>query len=228
MRRYITILIALAIALTAAGCAKKKKTARVPGARRAAAAQMPHVGDQEVGLASWYGYPYHGRRASNGEIYDMEKLTAAHRTIPFGTMVEVKNLSNNLEVTVRITDRGPFVGDRIIDLSRAAARQIQMIGPGTAKVRVRVVGLPEAAPSGYFAVQVGAFRDRENAERLRKQMESAYGAARLSLRDGKPPLWRVLVGRAATPEEAASVASRLKTEVGPAFVVRVDGSGSNL
>jgi rare lipoprotein A len=228
MKRHIMIVLAVAIAITAASCGKKKRTARVPAAPRVEAAPMPHIGDEEVGTASWYGNPYHGRRASNGEIYDMDKLTAAHRTMPFGTIVEVRNLSNAREVQVRITDRGPFVGDRIIDLSRAAARQIQMIGPGTAKVRLRVVGLPQAIPAGYFAVQVGAFRERENADQLQKRMAGEYGTARVLMRNQKPALWRVLVGHETTEEGAAAVAVRLKKEVGPAFVVRVDASENNL
>jgi len=234
MRRHIMIVFAIAIAIAAAGCGKKKRTAHVPGAPRtaaaprAAAAPMPHIGDEEVGTASWYGHPYHGRRSSNGEIYDMEKLTAAHRTMPFGTIVEVTNLTNSLEVQVRITDRGPFVGDRIIDLSHAAARQIQMIGPGIAKVRLRVVGLPQASTTAYFAVQVGAFRDRANADQMQKRLSSEYGTARVVMRDTKPALWRVLVGHEVTEADASVIAAKLKKEVGPAFVVRVDASESNL
>ncbi|HEX8985558.1 MAG TPA: septal ring lytic transglycosylase RlpA family protein [Bryobacteraceae bacterium] len=228
MRRHLAVIIAVAIVFAAAGCGKKKRTRSSPAAPRAATAPMPRIGDEEVGDASWYGHPYHGRRAANGEIYDMEKLTAAHRTMPFGTILDVRNLANGLEVQVRITDRGPFVGDRIIDLSHAAARQIKMIGPGVAKVRLRVAALPQTTPASYFAVQVGAFRDRDNAERLRARMQAEYGSAKLTLRDGTPPLWRVLVGQETTPEAASTLAGRLKTEVGPAFVVRADGSTSNL
>ena len=97
------------------------------------------IGATETGIASWYGVPYHGRRAASGEIYDMEQLTAAHRTLPFDTWVEVTNLDNGKHVDVRITDRGPFVDGRIIDLSRAAARQIDMLGPGIARVRLKVI-----------------------------------------------------------------------------------------
>ncbi len=104
---------------------------------------MP-VGSSETGLASWYGHPYHGRAAANGEIYDMEKFTAAHRTLPFGTVVRVTNLGNGKSVDVRIIDRGPFVAGRIIDLSHAAAKTIEMIGPGVAQVRLDII----AAPSG--------------------------------------------------------------------------------
>jgi rare lipoprotein A len=227
MRRHISLVLALALLL--AGCAKKKQKARAPAAVPAAIA-MPHIGDEENGIASWYGHPYHGRRASNGEIYDMEKMTAAHRTMPFGTMVRVTNLTNDLTVDVRIIDRGPFVDGRIIDLSRAAARQVHMIGPGTAKVRLRVIGLPGAAAitKGYFAVQAGAFKDRANAELRRKEMEQRYGSARLSMRDGTPPIWRVLVGQETTEEGAAALAERVKNETGAAFVVRVDVPESNL
>ncbi len=178
--------------------------------------------EPETGLASWYGYPYHGRQAASGEVYDMEQFTAAHRTLPFQTRVRVTNLENQRSVDVRITDRGPFIDGRIIDLSRAAARQVAMLGPGTAQVRIRVVALPAAIPAGYFAVQIGAFRNRANAERERARLATRYGQARLSLRDGDPPLWRVLVGQAATPADAAALAARVRAEIGAAFVVRVE------
>src|SRR6185369_4319306 len=93
-----------------------------------------------TGVASWYGYPYHGRHAADGEIYDMEKLTAAHRTLPFGTRVRVVNLKNEKSVEVRITDRGPFVDGRVIALSQAAAREVDMLAAGVSPVRLEVVG----------------------------------------------------------------------------------------
>jgi rare lipoprotein A len=158
----------------------------------------------------------------------MEKMTAEHRTMPFGTVVEVRNLTNDLTTTVRITDRGPFVDGRIIDLSHAAAREIQMIGPGVAKVRVRVVGLPGAVAAGTFAVQIGAYKDRANAEQRRKEMEERFGSARIVLRDGNPEVWRVLVGNEPTAEAAAALAERVKSEVHEAFVVRVDAPVGNL
>jgi rare lipoprotein A len=96
-------------------------------------------GYAETGVASWYGKKFHGRQTANGERYDMYGMTAAHKTLPFGTMVEVTNLTNGKKVTVRINDRGPFIRGRIIDLTYTAAKKIDMIGPGTAKVRIRVV-----------------------------------------------------------------------------------------
>jgi len=218
MQRHAAVIVALALLIT--GCAKKKRVAAPPVAPQAGAA-LPHIGDEESGVASWYGHPYHGRASSSGEIYDMEKLTAAHRTLPFGTVVEVRDLDNGRTVSVRINDRGPFVEGRIIDLSRAAAREIQMLGPGTANVRLRVASLPSAIPDGYFAVQTGAFRERANAERQRQLIERRYGSARLLLR-GDPPLWRVLAGHASTIADATALAARIQAESGPAFVVRVD------
>lgn len=227
-------LAALAIlALIASGCAKKKPAALPPA---------PRIGTTETGLASWYGYPYHGRRSADGEIYDMNKFTAAHRTLPFGTWVEVTNLSNQEKVRVRITDRGPFVRGRIIDLSRAAAKAIDLIGPGVTRVRLMVVapptieariepmasvaGLPPVDPD-VFAVQVGAFADRQRAEQLRASLAKKYGDAQIILRDGRPPLWRVLVGREPDIPSAERLAQRLRSEYGTAFVVRLDQTGSD-
>lgn len=104
---------------------------------------MPRIGETQTGIASWYGNPYHGRRAANGEVFDMNKLTAAHRKYPFDTVVRVRNLSNSREVDVRITDRGPFVRGRIIDLSRAAANEIDMVNAGITKVKVKVIAVPK-------------------------------------------------------------------------------------
>lgn len=181
----------------------------------------------ETGVASWYGYPFHGRTAADGEIYRMEKLTAAHRTLPFNTWVRVVNLTNAKAVEVRIIDRGPFIDGRIIDLSQAAARAIEMIGPGIAPVRLEILSSPSLAPDlDLFGVQVGAFRDRRNAERVRALMESRYGAAHIVLRDGDPGLWRVVVGSEATMEGARTLSARIRVETAEklAFVVRADTS----
>jgi rare lipoprotein A len=174
-------------------------------------------------MASWYGHPYHGRRATSGEIYDMEKLTAAHRTLPFGTRVRVTNLQSGREVEVRINDRGPFVEDRIIDLSRAAARQIAMLGPGTARVRLRVVALPATPAPGFFSVQVGAFRSRDNAERLRADLARRYGVAFVQKYDGPQGLfYRVRVGRESDIPAAQALAGKLRQQNFTPFVVRMD------
>ena len=115
----------------------------------------------EQGIASWYGPGFNGKRTASGEVYDMEEMTAAHKRLPFGTRVQVRNLDNGLRTEVRINDRGPFVDDRIIDLSMAAAREIEMLGPGTARVRISVVEM--SAMLSCSMVQVGAFSDPANA-----------------------------------------------------------------
>jgi rare lipoprotein A len=216
------LLLALLLFATLAGCAHKKHARHSPPPPQPG---ITRPGDSETGFASWYGKPYHGRAAANGEIYDMEKLTAAHRTLPFNTWVRVHDLDNNKTVEVRIIDRGPFVDGRIIDLSHAAAREIEMIGPGIARVRVEVIRAPEGVPSGFFAVQVGAFRDRDNAERLRSQMQSRYGSARLIQRAEKPGFWFVLVGSETSEDAAKDLATRIRqnsVEKNGCFVVRVD------
>jgi rare lipoprotein A len=200
-----------------AGCGRPKS--RIPQI----AAPRVQVGATEEGIASWYGNPYHGRPTSSGEIYDMDAMTAAHRTLPLGTRVRVENRTNSRQVEVRINDRGPFVKDRVIDLSRAAARRIEMIGPGTAPVRLRVLRLPDDAPEGYFAVQVGAFRSRQNAQRLRERLARSHGHAVIQEYDSpQGRLHRVLVGRLPTAASAETLAEKIEAEGGPSFVVRVD------
>lgn len=143
----------------------------------------PKIGWTQVGVASWYGPPYHGRKTSNGETYDMNEMTAAHKRLPFNTWLSVKNIANGHTTQVRINDRGPFVGKRIIDLSRAAATDIRMIGSGIARVRLTVVRPPKGNPrrsgrrgrspaapvtprKARFDIQIGVFAKRSNAESL--------------------------------------------------------------
>jgi rare lipoprotein A len=155
----------------------------------------------------------------------MEKMTAAHRTLPFNTWVRVYDLDNNKTTEVRIIDRGPFVDGRIIDLSHAAAKEIELIGPGVAKVRVEVIRTPPNVTPALFAVQVGAFRNRNNAEGLRKRMADQYGTARLLERAESPGLWRGLVGAEPTEDTAGQLAERIRqdsVEKSRGFVVRID------
>jgi len=217
--RRAGLLALAAAAMAASGCAHKKR-ARLP-------APPPAVrpGYTETGVASWYGHPYHGRPAANGEIYDMEKLTAAHRTLPFNTWVRVENLAHQKSVDVRIIDRGPFVHGRIIDLSHAAARQIDLLGPGIGRVRLEVIREPQTVAPALFAVQVGAFSQRANADRLRAQMAARYGSAKVVVRSGEPDLLRVLVGAESTEEGAEALAQRIRensSEKTAGFVVRID------
>jgi rare lipoprotein A len=224
--KALSITIAMAALILLAACHRKRVAQTPPPPppppASAPAAATPESG--ETGLASWYGHPYHGRASASGEIYDMEQMTAAHRTLPFGTVVRVHDLDNEKSVDVRINDRGPFLDGRIIDLSHAAARAIEMIGPGTAHVRLEILSAP-AAIQGHFGVQVGSFRNRDNAERLRRAMEAKYGRARLIARADTPGWWHVVVGMESTEDGASALLNRIRGEdssVTLAFVVRLD------
>ena len=216
--RFNVVLLSLVLA----ACGKKKvKTARRNAPKPAAQAV---IGSVETGVASWYGHPYHGRPAADGEIYDMEKLVAAHRTLPFNTWVRVTNLRTSRTVDVRIIDRGPFVDGRIIDLSHAAAAAVDMVRSGIAEVRVQVIAAPPVPEPAIFGVQVGAFASRANADRLVGDMQARYGSANLITRQGNPTTWRVVVGRENSTEDAEALAVRIRSaeKLPEAFVVRVD------
>jgi rare lipoprotein A len=138
------------------------------------------VVSSEVGMASWYGPPYHNRQAADGSIYDQNAMTAAHRTLPMGSIVRVTNLSNNESVMVKITDRGPFIDGRIIDLSLAAAKAVDVYRPGTAKVRVEAFAPPEGSdPAGRWCVQIGAFLDPADAVQLKNDLMRRYATAKV-------------------------------------------------
>jgi rare lipoprotein A len=151
---------------------------------------LDHQGFVEEGMASWYGEEFHGGTTSNGEIYDMHAMTAAHKTLPLGIYVRVRNRSNDREIVVRINDRGPFVKERVIDLSMAAAKKLGIIDGGTAPVRIEALGYltpegrgavayrpPASYDAGDFTVQIAAFSEKDNAERLAVRMRKLYGSA---------------------------------------------------
>ena len=173
-------------------------------------------GFRQRGIASWYGKDFHGKKTSNGEIYNMYAMTAAHKTLPLGTYVRVHNLENNREVEVRVNDRGPFVRGRIIDLSYTAAKDIGIVGPGTARVEVVALGTPVTTDgssntsyvqgdyySGNFTYQIGAFANRENAERQKRILAKKYKNAHITVFDrGDQVFYRVRVGKFSSLEEA--------------------------
>ena len=201
--------------------------ASAPATKRNKPAPAPAPpGYMEEGNASWYGVPFHGRHASNGEIYDMYKLTAAHRTLPFETMVRVTNLTNGKATVVRITDRGPFVDNRIIDLSLAAAREVDSVGPGVVPVRVEVLSPGVDPTSGFFTVQVGAFRDRANAERLHDGLSASYSPIFIQQYDSPDGVfYRVRVGRISGEDAARQFGEQLRDREGfTPFVTRLDES----
>jgi rare lipoprotein A len=176
-------------------------------------------GFEQEGVASWYGREFHGRKTSSGETYDMYAITAAHKTLPLGTYVRVNNLSNGKTLDLRINDRGPFARGRIIDLSYAAAKNLGVVGPGTAPVKITALGAPDGqaagggAPtytpvdyySGNFTFQVGAFAQRANAQRLVGKLNQHYRNAHMtSYFDGQRTFYRVRVGRSDSLEQAVA------------------------
>ena len=173
-------------------------------------------GYREKGIASWYGSDFHGKKTANGEIYDMHAMTAAHKTLPLGTVVRVKNLDNGSKAELRINDRGPFVRGRIIDLSYAGAKKLGVVGPGTARVEVTALGTPSTSKkagkpvyipgnyyTGNFTIQIGAFTVRENAERLKSKLSGTYKNVHITTYDdGTRTFYRVRLSQSNTLDTA--------------------------
>ena len=178
----------------------------------------------ETGWASWYGPPYHNRRAANGEIYDMNAPTAAHRTLPLGSIVRVTNLSTGQRTLVRINDRGPFVEGRIIDLSLAAANEISLRRAGVARVRVEVMRTPAPLDSGgRWAVQIGALEDEEVATHLKDKLARRYRSAKVQSFPSPTGDWWVRVRVLQDDRKRAQeVARDTHPPQGDAYLVRLD------
>jgi rare lipoprotein A len=244
-KRVLTILLGLCLILSLPACSRRQ-VAMPTGPKGAPAKSQPGTksyvvygktyqpmasaaGYQETGIASWYGPKFHGRLTSNKEVYNMDQMTAAHKTLPFNTWVMVENLDNGLSTKVRINDRGPFVDKRVIDLSRAAARDIGMIGPGTANVRVTALGYQKAGtgtaskpavyqkPASYtqgaFTVQVGAFANESNAFRLAAKLRPKHGIVEVvQYNRGDQVLHRVRVGKLNTLPQAYALQNKLRGE----------------
>jgi rare lipoprotein A len=214
----------LAAAFLSTGCRKRKARLPVPP-------PVPASGE-EIGVASWYGHPYHGRRTANGEVYDMDLLTAAHRTRPFNQWVRVHNLDNGKTVEVRINDRGPFIDNRIIDLSRAAARTIEMIGPGTVLVRVETI--PEPCLAYPRAEDTAITEDSSPVSDTRapkQEGSTATGAVDVPVHEGSVtapaslgvPRFGVQVGAFANIDNAEDLSDRMNQLHGAARIVERDG-----
>ncbi len=181
---------------------------------------------KEVGLASWYGGEFHGRKTACGEIYDMYGPTAAHRTLPFHTRVRVTNLENGRKTEVRINDRGPFVSGRIIDLSQNGAKAIGLLGPGTAPVSVEAIGYDEGrvpSPEGTYSIQVGSFTEKENALRFQTDLAKIHRQVHIVFWESNlKRLYRVRLGAFRSEEEARRYTEKLRQQNLPGFIVRED------
>jgi rare lipoprotein A len=178
----------------------------------------------EIGLASWYGPPYHNRRGSNGEIYNMHAMTAAHRTYPLGSIVRVTNLKTGHTALVRITDRGPFIPGRILDLSLAAAHKLDVYQPGVAEVKVELMQSGASADSaGKWAVQIGGFPHEHAAAKLADHLTRRYHMAKVQTFPSPAGDWWIRI-RVLDDDHARAqkLAAETQTPEGAVFVVRLD------
>jgi rare lipoprotein A len=178
----------------------------------------------ETGRASWYGPPYHNRRGSNGEVYNMHAMTAAHRTLPLGSIVRVTNLKTGHTALVRITDRGPFISGRVLDLSLAAARKVDVYLPGIAEVRVDVMQTPVPIETGgKWAVQIGGFPDEEEATKLSDHLKRRYRTAKVLCFNSPAGDWWIRVRVLDDDRQRAKdLAAETETTEGAVFLVRLD------
>jgi rare lipoprotein A len=179
---------------------------------------------EEAGMASWYGAPYHNRRGSNGEVYDMNAMTAAHLTLPLGSIVRITNLKTGHSALVRITDRGPFVPGRIVDLSLAAAKALDVYLPGTAKVRLAVLQAPAPLDTGgRWAVQIGSFTGQKAAADLAEYLQKRYQMAKVVKFVSPVGNWWVRVRVLEDDRQRATTLAReTETAEGSVFLVRLD------
>jgi len=213
--RRLLIVIAMLVFFTACGHKKVQVKAPPPTSRPAVIRQS-----ELEGLASYYAEPYHGRKTASGEIFDTyQNLTAAHRTLPFNTMVRVTNKTNGRTVDVRINDRGPFVDGRVIDLSVRAARLIDLMGSGLAPVKLTVLTTVVATPA--FAVQVAAFENAQTAERLKHRLEKKYPTVTVQTFTEDKTWYRVRIATA-DMDSANKMAAELRKQDLKPFVVRLN------
>ena len=240
-RLPLVFLVAAVLFLTACGHKQRPRVASMPppppvstsprGTSTTAEAPAPPIVVPknakpiyvETGLASWYGPPYHNRKGANGEVYDMNAATAAHRTIPLNSIARITNVANGRSVLVRITDRGPFIEGRILDLSLAAAKQIDVWRPGVARVKVEVLEAPASIESGgRWCVQIGAFTDVDQATRLKEKLARRYHTAKVQQFAGPTGEWLRIRVAEDDKRKAEELAKETRTTEGAVFVVRLD------
>ncbi len=251
MRIFSPSLMVLCCLLALSACATKKPTVvgdRGPDGKRIKASQRPytvngqryeplrsHEGFVQTGVASWYGRDFHGKKTSNGETYDMHGMTAAHKTLPLGVYLKVYNRENGRETTVRVNDRGPFVKGRILDLSFAAAKVLGVDTVGTALVRIEALGYKQAggaerykAPDTYdagdYTVQIGAFKERANADRLSGEIRKLHGFSEVRMTNVNNDIfYRVYAGKYSSLKAAEEAEKRFAEDGYPgSFAVALE------
>ncbi|OBQ52441.1 septal ring lytic transglycosylase RlpA family protein [Halodesulfovibrio spirochaetisodalis] len=237
--RIVILSLCIALSFSLAGCGKSHiGTPHAPSTRSKSQSAGTYTvwgkkyhklassnGFVQHGKASWYGKKFHGKKTANGERYNMYGMTAAHKNLPFGTMVRVTNKTNKRSIVVRVNDRGPFVKGRVIDLTYTAAKKLGMLGPGTAPVKIVAIGGPNHSvvasakknTSGTFYVQVGSFDDKFNAQTLRKRLVQSGRSCRLR-QDLNRGIWKVQVGPYFTYGAAERARNSLDNKYSGAFI----------
>lgn len=239
MRRAYLVFLVVGLLAVLAGCGHKKTTrvAVPPPPIEAGRTTTPPTESQpvdefppnakpvyvETGVASWYGPPYHGRKSANGEVFDTNQLTAAHRTLPLNSIARVTNVKTGHSAVVRITDRGPFIEGRMLDLSLAAAKAVDVWRPGLATVKLEVMHTPTDIDSGgRWCVQIGAFTDKEQASKLKDKLMRRYHTAQVLQFTGPTGDWVRIRPLNDDKSRAQEVARDTKTPEGSIFLVRLD------
>ncbi len=224
---YVLSLLILTVGFISACGVTNKSTDPTAPPRTVDVSETENASVLEDGMASWYGPNFDGKLTANGEIYDMNGVTAAHRTLPFGTILLVENLDNGKTVQVRVNDRGPYAKDRIIDLSKGAAEAVDMIGPGTANVRLYLLegDLKNSRITDIkvptYTVQLASYKKREQAEK--KQAEIKGSRVETISRDNQT-LYRLYYGTFTDPEEAKKEMKRLKRMGYAGFVKQIENN----
>ena len=245
LARLLCISLLLPLIIVIDGCGHKSTQAQIPSAppppQEKPAVNVPSTETpgadenidvpadakpifEETGIASWYGAPYHNRRGSNGEVYNMHAMTAAHLTLPLGSIVRITNVRTGHSALVRVTDRGPFVVGRIVDLSLAAAKALDVYLPGTAKVRLEVLRSPAPLDAGgRWAVQIGSFTGQKAAADLAEHLQRRYRTAKVVKFASPIGDWWVRVRVLDDDRERAIALTReTETDEGAVFLVRLD------
>lgn len=219
MHSFKTLLLFVTTAILISACGVSKRGADFSASENTRAI--------ETGISSWYGPNFNGKLTANGEVYDMNGVTAAHRTLPFGTILLVENLDNGKTVQVRINDRGPYAKNRIIDLSKGAAEQIDMIGPGTARVRLYLLegDLEKSRITDIkvptYTVQIGSYQDKKEAQ---KQSDEVDGSFVETVKIDRQTFYRVYVGTFTDPDEAQKKMQHLNKKGYAGFVKQIENS----
>ena len=220
MKRLACSILAVGVPLLIVSCAGKA-VREVPEIPSTVSPQAPDAAYRETGVASWYGRDFQGRTTASGEIFDMNGISAAHRTLPLGTVLGVTNLDNFQSIKVRINDRGPFTKGRVLELSFGAAKELGFASQGTARVKLESLG--PVTDAALYTVHAAAFAEEENARTLKARLQRKYETVYIVIHESNVgKFYRVRVGAYSSEDKAERVAAKLTLEGLEPVVVRKD------